>query len=416
VFLTVKAVMSRMDASLEDASLICGAGVGRTIWHVLIPLSLPAILSAGILVLTRALEEFAIPGVIGTPSGIYTVTTYIYYQAVSYIPPRYEVAASLATALMGIIAFCLGLQAWLLGGKQRFTTISGKGHPARLTRLGRWRYAALAYALAYIALTVVLPFLVLIYAAFITQWGRPPTLAVLPVRQGLANSLLLGFTGATAAALLTLIVGYIITGARSFASHTLDFVSAIPLAMPGPVMAVAVLWAYLNPPFVLYGTLWILLVAYVTHYLPYGVRTVTGSFRQISIEFERAAAVCGAGRVTGFRISRHSVPAGPPRRARGVAADVRVDDPRVVLVDLPLRARQRNRRGDDAGDVAGGAVFQRRRSRAVPGRHRPDRRNSGEASVGKCLLGRRLIRIRADFARVESGRIPNCLSMSGLRR
>ncbi|HXA21278.1 MAG TPA: iron ABC transporter permease [Acetobacteraceae bacterium] len=314
VFLTVKAVMSRMDASLEDASLICGAGVGKTIWYVLIPLSLPAILSAGILVLTRALEEFAIPGVLGAPSGIYTVTTYIYYQAVTYIPPRYEVAALLATALMGVTAFCLGLQAWLLGGGRRFTTVSGKGHTPRLTRLGRWRYVALAYAIAYIALTVVLPYLVLVYASFISQWGRPPTLAnltfanvaatfdpVLPVRQGLANSLLLGFTGATAAALLTLIAGYIITSGRSWIRHALDFVSAIPLAMPGPVMAVAVLWAYLNPPFVLYGTLWILLIAYVTHYLPFGVRTITGSFRQVSVEFERAAAVCGAGRVTGFR-------------------------------------------------------------------------------------------------------------------
>jgi iron(III) transport system permease protein len=314
VFLTVKAVMSRMDASLEDASLICGASLGKTIRHVLIPLALPAILSAGILVLTRALEEFAIPGVLGAPSGIYTVTTYIYYQAVSYIPPRYEVAALLATGLMGITAFCLGLQARLLAGGRRFTTVSGKGHPPRLLRLGPWRYVTLSYALAYIALTVVLPYLVLIYAAFITQWGRPPTLAnltftnvvatfdpELSVRQGLANSVLLAFTGATAAALLTLIVSYIITSGRSWMRHVLDFVSAIPLAMPGPVMAVAMLWAYLNPPFVLYGTLWILFVAYVTHYLPYGVRTITGSFRQISVEFERAAAVCGAGRVTGFR-------------------------------------------------------------------------------------------------------------------
>jgi hypothetical protein len=160
VFLTVKAVVSRMDASLEDASLICGAGIGRTLWHVLIPLGLPAMLSAGILVLTRALEEFAIPGVLGAPSGIYTVTTYIYYQAVSYIPPRYEVAALLATALMAITALCLVLQARLLGGGRRFTTVSGKAQPPRLVRLGRWRYVTLAYALAYIALTVVVPYLV----------------------------------------------------------------------------------------------------------------------------------------------------------------------------------------------------------------------------------------------------------------
>jgi iron(III) transport system permease protein len=72
-------------------------------------------------------------------------------------------------------------------------------------------------------------------------------------------------------------------------------VSAIPLAMPGPVMAVAVLWAYINPPFVLYGTLAILFVAYVTHYLPYGVRTVTGSFRQLSVEFERRRRHAGQG-------------------------------------------------------------------------------------------------------------------------
>ena len=151
------------------------------------------------------------------------------------------------------------LQSRILGGGRRFTTVSGKAQPPRLVRLGRWRYVTLAYALAYIALTVVVPYLVLLYAAFITQWGRPPTLAnltlanffatfdpALPVRQGLVNSLMLAVGGATFAALLTLIVGYVITTARPLVAHALDFVSAIPLAMPGPVIAVAMLWAYLN--------------------------------------------------------------------------------------------------------------------------------------------------------------------------
>ena len=271
VFLTVKAVMERMDGSLEDASRICGAGPGRTIRHVLIPLGMPAILSAGILVLTRAMEEFAIPGVLGAPSGIYTVTTYIYYQAISYVPPRYEVAALLATFLMGITALCLGLQARFLGGGRRFTTVSGKGRPPRLLQLGGWRYVTLAYALVYITLTVVLPYVVLIYAAFIDVWGHPPMIAnltvanviatfdpELAVRQGLMNSVLLAFAGATIAALLTLTVGYIISVRESWTGRVLDFISAIPLAMPGPVMAVAILWAYLHPPFVLYGTLRIL--------------------------------------------------------------------------------------------------------------------------------------------------------------
>ena len=314
VFVTVKAVMQHMDATLEDASRVAGASLVQTTRNILVPLSMPAILSAGILVLTRAIEEFAIPGVLGAPSGIYTVTTYIYYQAISYVPPRYEVAALLASLLMATTALCLFVQSRVLGGRQRYTTVAGKGHPPHMPRLGRWRYVTMAYALAYIALTVVLPYLVLIYAAFINAWGQPPTFSnltlanvfatfdpVLPVRAGLLNSLLLAFFGATLATVLTVIIGYMISKGDLWLRSSLDFVSSIPLAMPGPVLAIALLWAYLHPPFVLYGTLWILLVAYVTHFLPYGVRTTTGSFRQISVELERSASVCGASRLAVFR-------------------------------------------------------------------------------------------------------------------
>jgi iron(III) transport system permease protein len=315
VFLTVQAVMQRMEASLEDASLIAGASLPRTILTIVLPLSMPAILSAGILVITRILEEFAIPGVLGAPTGIYTITTYIYYQAISYVPPRYEIAALLASMLMGLTALLLALQARILGGSRRFTTVSGKGHPPRLVRLGAWRYLTLSYALVYIGLTVALPFLVLLYAAFVSQWGAAPvpanlTLAnfaatfdpALTAGSGLLNSLVLAVSGASLATVLTLILGYVITSGTSWWRSALDFVSAIPLAMPGPVLSVAMLWAYLHEPFVLYGTLWILLVAYVTHYLPYGVRTIAGSFRQLSPDFERAAAICGAGRIAGFRL------------------------------------------------------------------------------------------------------------------
>jgi iron(III) transport system permease protein len=314
VFLTVKAVMERMDASLEQASLIAGGNLWRTIRNVVIPLSMPGILSAGILVFTRALEEFAIPGVLGAPSGIYTITTYIYYQAISYVPPRYEVAALLASGLMGITALCLVLQSSILGGGRRFTTVSGKGQAPRPLRLGRWKYLTLAYAFLYITLAVVLPYLVLIYAAVIADWGDLPTFAnltiqhfidafapELSIRQGLFNSVILSLSGATIATVLTLIVSYVIIKSNSSMGRLLEFVTSIPLTMPGPVLAVAMLWAYLNPPFVLYGTLWILLVAYITHYLPFGVRTITSSFRQISVEFERAAEMCGASRLQAFR-------------------------------------------------------------------------------------------------------------------
>jgi iron(III) transport system permease protein len=314
VFLTVKAVMDRMDSRLEQASLIAGGGMWRTVRHIVLPLCLPGILSAAILVFTRSLEEFAIPGILGTPSGIYTVTTYIFYQAISYTPPRYEIAALLASFIMGATGLALGLQAKLLGGRQRFTTVSGKGHAPERLKLGVWRYVTLAYAIAYITLAVVLPYAVLIYAAFIKSWGRALAISnltfshfattfspALDVMTGFENSLLLAFGGATFAVLLTLLVSYVIVGARGLLGQMLEFGAAIPLMMPGPVMAVAMLWAYLRPPFVLYGTLWILLVAYITHYIPYGVRTITSSLRQVSAEFEQAAATCGATRSARFR-------------------------------------------------------------------------------------------------------------------
>ena len=314
VFLTVKAVMDQMDARLEDASLIAGAGLWRTARHVVLPLCMPGILSAAILVFTRTLEEFAIPSILGTPSGIYTMTTYIFYQAISYTPPRYEIAALLASFIMGATGLALGLQARLLGGRRRFTTVTGKGQPPRLIDLGRWRYATLGYAAAYILLAVVLPYAVLLYAAFINTWGRAPVPGNLTFSHvittfspeydaatGFINSIMLALGGATVATLLTLVVSYVIVHGRGAGGRVLDFITSIPLTMPGPVMAVAMLWAYARAPFMLYGTLWIMLLAYITHYIPYSARTISGSLRQVSTELEQAAAICGAARVQTFR-------------------------------------------------------------------------------------------------------------------
>jgi iron(III) transport system permease protein len=278
-------------------------------------LSLPALLSAGILVFVNAIEDFAIPGILGAPGGIFTITTYIYYHAISYLPPRYGVAAVLATFIMLLTAVAFMIQARVLAGGRSFTTIAGRGRRPRRLRLGRWRYVALLYAFLYFFFTVGLPYLVLIYGAFIKTWGLMPTFENLTwanivdtfeaspiVMRGLRNSLVLAVGGATAASLLTAVMGYVIVKSKArVLGQAIDFLSTIPLTMSGPVIAVALLWAYIHPPFMLYGTLWILGIAYVTRYLPYGVRTVTASLRQVSNELENAAAVCGANRFAGFR-------------------------------------------------------------------------------------------------------------------
>src|SRR5262249_30567724 len=160
VFITVKAVMERMDATFEDASLISGGSVLRTVWHVVIPLSLPALLSAGVLVFVNAIEDFAIPGILGAPGGVFTITTYIYYHAISYLPPRYGVAAMLASWIMILTAVAFIVQARVLAGGRSFTTIAGRGRRPRRLRLGRWRYVTLLYASLYFFFTVGLPYLV----------------------------------------------------------------------------------------------------------------------------------------------------------------------------------------------------------------------------------------------------------------
>jgi iron(III) transport system permease protein len=215
---------------------------------------------------------------------------------------------------MLLTGLALWAQARILGGGRRFTTVAGRGQRPRRIALGVWRYVALAYALLYLFLAVGLPYLILIYGAFIKAWGLAPipgnlTLAnivrtfdpALTVTGALGNSLVLALSGATATCILMFVISYMIVTARPAGKAVLEVLSAIPLAMPGPVMAVALLWAYLNPPFTLYGTLWILGIAYVTSFLPYGARMITSSFRQIGPEFERAAAVCGAGRSARFR-------------------------------------------------------------------------------------------------------------------
>jgi iron(III) transport system permease protein len=304
-----------MDASFEDASFIAGASLFRTIRRVIIPLSLPALLSAGILVFVNAIEDFAIPGILGAPGGIFTITTYIYYHAISYLPPRYGVAAVLATLIMVLTAVAFLIQARVLAGERSFTTVGGRGRRPRRLRLGRWRYVTLLYAFLYFFFTVGLPYLVLIYGAFIKTWGLMPTFANLTwvnvvgtfeaspvVVRALGNSLILALGGATVASLLTAVMGYVIVKSKArMLAGAMDFLSTIPLTMSGPVIAVALLWAYIQPPFMLYGTLWILGIAYVTRYLPYGVRTVTASLRQVSDELENAAAICGASRFAGFR-------------------------------------------------------------------------------------------------------------------
>ncbi|MCF3936143.1 iron ABC transporter permease [Acuticoccus sp. M5D2P5] len=314
VFLFTSIAMQNMDPTLENAAAITGAGPLRTTFTITVPLAMPAILSGAILVFIQSLEIFAIPAAIGSPGGIYVFVTQI-YQLLLGVPPRFSDAAALSLPLLLICALALWLQLKIIGKDKSYTTVSGKTFRPKLITLGKWRYAALAYAGLYLILAAVLPYLVFIYGSVIRSSGLPITLDNLTldyvirfftgeanplIWRSIRNSLVLSLGGATIAVILAALCSYYSSRGKGRSKAYLDFISLVPIAIPGAVIAIGLLWAYIRPPFQLYGTLWILLIAYTTRYIPFGVKAVSSSIIQISPDLEKAAHICGAGWIRGF--------------------------------------------------------------------------------------------------------------------
>lgn len=308
VFIFTSIALENMDPALENASYIAGSGPVSTTLRVTLPLMAPAIISGALLVLIQSLEVFAIPATIGTPAGIYVFVTQI-YQLIGDLPPNYSEAAALSLPLLIVCGLALAFQTRLLGKGRSYATVGGKAIRPQLIQLGGWRYVTLAYALAYILVSAVLPYLVFVYGALIKSSGMPPVMENLTLQnitdfftgssssmiiRAISNSLVLSLSGATIAIAVAALVAYFVNRGRWWGKGTLDFIALIPVAVPGAVLSIGLLWAYLRPPFELYGTLTILLIAYVTRHLPFGVKSITTTIVQVSEELERAAVISGA--------------------------------------------------------------------------------------------------------------------------
>lgn len=315
VFIFTVTAFQNMDPTLENAAHVSGAGPWKTTLRITIPLAAPAILSGALLVFIQSLEIFAIPATIGVSGGIYVFATQMWRLMIG-IPPNFSHAAAMSIPLLFVCALALWAQTKALGRGQKYTTVVGKSFRPRLVSLGRWRYLALGFAGFYLLMSAVLPMLTLVYGTFITNRGRPPIWEFLTLNhiaemlggdgsavilRSIENSLLLSFMGATIGVILSAVIAYFVVRSRWKGRATLDFLALIPVAIPGAVIAIALMWAYIRPPFNLYHTLWIILLAYITRFLPFGVKAVSNSVTQISEELERAASVGGANWFTMFR-------------------------------------------------------------------------------------------------------------------
>jgi iron(III) transport system permease protein len=305
VFLFVAGALRSMDPALEEASRIHGAGAARTALRVTLPLMAPAIGSSALLVFLNAAGQFGIPAVIGIPMHYDVITTRIWI-GLGYFPPKYTEAAAFAVVLMGFSAIIVLLQQRYLA-RRSFVTVSGRGYRPGITRLGALRPVTLAICILYLLLSIVLPYGALLftsiqpYLSFAfepAQWTLKHYGDVLfdnPLTaRAIKNSLLLAAGGATVTIFLALIISTIVARTRLPARHLLELLATLPVGIPAVVFAVALLWSYIFLPVPIYGTIWMLLIAYISHYIPFGVRAASAGLAQISPELEESARIHGA--------------------------------------------------------------------------------------------------------------------------
>ncbi len=310
VYLLAVSALQSVDASYEEAAQILGAGKLRTALSITAPLVAPAVLSGTLLGFVNAIALFGSQAIIGLPGRIVTLPTRIY--ALFNYPPEYGLASALSLVFVLITIVALYLQRAFLA-RRSHVTLAGKGARPQPMRLGRFRFVLLGFAVVIFVVAIVAPYATLIAVSFSKSWGldfwKSLTLAHYRfilldydvTRRAILNSLLLATLAATIAVLLGAVIGWIDLRTRLPGRRLLDYVAFIPLGLPGIVVAVALIQFWLAMPVVLYGTLAILLLAYLGRYIPLGVRAANASLRQIDPSLEESAQILGASWLTTMR-------------------------------------------------------------------------------------------------------------------
>lgn len=307
VFTLLVNALERVPADLEDASAILGGTARDTLRRVTFPLVLPALLAGGLVAFMQALTMFGTPAILAMPAGFHTLTTRIW--SLFQYPPQTNLAAAAAVPLLLVTLGVLLLQRWLLG-RRSFVVVGGKNSAARRIALGRWRWPALLFCLIVLMNPVFLPYLALLKAALVKNLADPlawDTLSLDHVRfalwgfsdtqRAMLNTLVLGVGSATAVTAMVLVVAYLSSRRLVPGHRALAGLAMAPLAVPGIVMGVGLFLVYARPPFVLYGTLWILLLGFVTMELPVGFQQVQAALTGLHVELEEASRIFGATRL-----------------------------------------------------------------------------------------------------------------------
>ncbi len=311
VFVLVANALDRMPGDLEDASSILGGRAWVTARRITIPLALPALLAGLIVAFLQATTLFGSPAILALPAGFHTMTTKIW--SLFQYPPKPELAAAASLPLLLITIMLLRAEHAILG-RRGYTVVAGKQSAPRLIRLGGLKWAAFAACFSVLLLPVILPYGALVNAAFAPIATTPLTFANATMRNFnfvffelsatklvLKNTFVLGALAATIGTTLALVIAYLTTRKAVRGWRVLGFLATAPIAIPGIVLGVGLFLSYTRPPFVLYGTIWVLLLAYLTIELPAAYQQMQSAFRSVHPELEDASRILGATRLQALR-------------------------------------------------------------------------------------------------------------------
>ncbi|MEZ0172321.1 ABC transporter permease [Microvirga sp. TS319] len=312
IFTLVVNALERVPSDLEDASSMLGGRLSVTLRRVTIPLVLPAILAGTMIAILQALTMFGSPAILALPAGFHVITTKIW--SLFQYPPKPGLAAAAALPLLIVTVMLLWGQARILG-RRGYTTLGGKNSDPRIAKLGRWRWLAIAFVVTVLLLTVILPYAALLKTALTRTVAEPLTWSSFTLHHvnfvffefsatklALRNTFLLGFLTATIGTAIALVIAYLVTRRSVPGSQILGYLATAPVAIPGIVLGVGLFLSYSNPVLMLYGTLWILLIAFLTIEMPAGYQQLSSAFKSVHPELEEASRILGGNRMTTLRL------------------------------------------------------------------------------------------------------------------
>jgi iron(III) transport system permease protein len=306
VMMIVAAALRSMDPSLEEAAQVSGLSRLRTAVTVTLPLVAPAILSGAVLAFIITIGLFGTPVVIGWARQLYFITSRI-YLASQEVPPAFGVMAVLAIYLILLSLLATMLQRWLIKGRS-FVTVSGKGFRARPILLGRVRWLAAGFVWLYCFFTIIAPVIVLVGAAFSTfTWSGRFTSENFEylwtsrdVRITLQNSLLIALIAATASTFIGIVISWTTQRSTLPYRQILEYLAVLPVSVPGIAFGVGVALFWLRMPIAIYGTIWIIVLAFIGRFTGYAVRSISSSIVQVHPELEESARIAGYGWIRTF--------------------------------------------------------------------------------------------------------------------